>query len=107
MNHTKVIAVVRGFKAGVLCVVAGAMLGCASTDPASESTKPGRAAPPPTGSQEMVDCLLPGQIRRLDESVTYLTERRQVRTTQADCTGRGGVVQPSEGSTEAPSQSSK
>ena len=104
MNHANVIAVVRGFQAGVLCLVVGPMLGCASANPESGSNEPGQAAPAVTHSQEMVDCLLPGQIRQLDETVTYLTERRPVRTTQADCTGRGGEIQPSGGLTEAPSR---
>lgn len=39
---------------------------------------------------EVVDCLLPGQIRQLGTQVTYLTERRPVRTTAEDCAIRGG-----------------
>ena len=104
MNHPNAIAVVRGFQAGVLCAVVGAMLGCASADPESGSNTPGQAAPTTTHSQEMVDCLLPGQIRQLDETVTYLTERRLVRTTKVDCTTRGGEIQPSGRPTEAPSR---
>ena len=105
MNHTNAIAVVRGCQAGVLYyVMVGAMLGCVSANPESGSNKPRQAAPAATHSQEMVDCLLPGQIRQLDETVTYLTERRLVRTTQAACTGRGGEIQPSGGPTEAPSR---
>ena len=104
MNHANVIAVVRGFQAGVLCVVIGAMLGCVSANPESGSNKPGQAAPSATHSQEMVDCLLPGQIRQLDETVTYLTERRLVRTTKSDCTDRGGEIRPSGGLIEAPSK---
>ncbi len=62
---------------------------------------PGCAAPPApsttTSSQDgqriadlqVVDCLLPGQVRRLGAS-TYLTPRRPVRTTAADCRIRGG-----------------
>ena len=38
----------------------------------------------------IVDCLLPGQIRRLGSQVTYMSARRPVRTTQADCQIRGG-----------------
>ena len=105
MHHTNAIAVVRGFQTGVLCsILVGAMLGCASANPESGSNTPGQAAPAGTTSQEMVDCLLPGQIRQLDETVTYLTERRLVRTTQADCKTRGGEIQPSGGPTEAPSR---
>ena len=39
---------------------------------------------------EIVDCLLPGQIRQLGAQVTYVTERRPVRTTTEDCVIRGG-----------------
>jgi hypothetical protein len=38
---------------------------------------------------QVVDCLLPGQVRRLGAS-TYLTPRRPVHTTAADCRIRGG-----------------
>lgn len=37
----------------------------------------------------VVDCLLPGQVRRLGTR-TYLTPRRPIRTTAADCSVRGG-----------------
>ena len=38
----------------------------------------------------VVDCLLPGQIRRLGAQATFMSARRPVRTTQADCQIRGG-----------------
>jgi hypothetical protein len=38
----------------------------------------------------IVDCLLPGQIRSLGMQATYLSARRPIRTTQADCQIRGG-----------------
>ncbi len=38
----------------------------------------------------VVDCLLPGQIRKLGRQATFLSARRPVRTTQADCEIRGG-----------------
>ena len=37
----------------------------------------------------VVDCLLPGQVRRLGNR-TYLTPRRPVKTTASDCRTRGG-----------------
>ena len=37
-----------------------------------------------------VDCLLPGQVRQLGTSMTYLTPRRPVKTSVADCEVRGG-----------------
>ncbi len=41
------------------------------------------------GDLEIVECLLPGQVRSLGTS-TYLSQRRPVRTTTADCRIRGG-----------------
>jgi uncharacterized protein len=38
---------------------------------------------------EIVDCLLPGQVRQLGQ-MTYVSQRRPVRTTAADCRIRGG-----------------
>jgi len=38
----------------------------------------------------IVDCLLPGQVRKLGAEMTYLTQRRPIRTTEADCEVRGG-----------------
>ncbi|HEU4653465.1 MAG TPA: caspase family protein [Steroidobacteraceae bacterium] len=38
---------------------------------------------------EIVDCLLPGQVRQLGNS-TYLTQRRPIRTTASECSIRGG-----------------
>jgi hypothetical protein len=39
MNNATVIAVVRGVPGGVLCVMVGALLGCASADPESGSNE--------------------------------------------------------------------
>jgi len=38
----------------------------------------------------IVDCLLPGQVRKLGRSANYMSARRPTRTTQADCEIRGG-----------------
>ena len=38
----------------------------------------------------IVDCLLPGQIRQLGQSVTYVTRRQAVKTSERDCQIRGG-----------------
>lgn len=38
----------------------------------------------------LVDCLLPGQIRRLGSLHTYVAPRRSVKTTRRDCEIRGG-----------------
>jgi hypothetical protein len=38
----------------------------------------------------VVDCLLPGQVRKLGGQMTYLSPRRAVKTTAVDCEIRGG-----------------
>ena len=38
----------------------------------------------------IVDCLLPGQVRRLGANSSFMSARRPARTTQADCEIRGG-----------------
>jgi predicted nucleic acid-binding Zn-ribbon protein len=38
----------------------------------------------------VIDCLLPGQVRKLGSEMTYLSQRRPIRTTAADCEVRGG-----------------
>ncbi|HEY3067055.1 MAG TPA: caspase family protein [Methylomirabilota bacterium] len=38
----------------------------------------------------MVDCLLPGQVRRLGRQLQYLTPRRAMKTSARDCQIRGG-----------------
>jgi hypothetical protein len=39
---------------------------------------------------EIVDCLLPGQVRQLGKNMSYLTQRRPIRTTASECGIRGG-----------------
>ncbi len=38
----------------------------------------------------VVDCMLPGQVRRLGSGVTYLTPRRPIKTSASTCEIRGG-----------------
>lgn len=38
----------------------------------------------------IVDCLLPGQVRRLGQIATYLTARRAIKTSAVECEIRGG-----------------
>ncbi|NOQ13481.1 MAG: hypothetical protein GQ583_03240, partial [Methyloprofundus sp.] len=38
----------------------------------------------------VVDCLLPGQIRKLGQGLTYLTQRKPIKTSSVDCEIRGG-----------------
>jgi hypothetical protein len=54
---------------------------------------PAEAAPHDTASVDrlmVVDCLLPGQVRRLGTQMTFLTARSAVKTSAGDCEIRGG-----------------
>ena len=70
--------------------VALAVLGASAAQPA-------QAQVPSTAADNLlvVNCLLPGQVRRLGQRTTYVSSRRPVRTTALDCRVRGGeyVVQ--------------
>ena len=48
------------------------------------------AATTDAGEFLVVDCLLPGQVRKLGSSMTYLSPRRATRTSAVDCEIRGG-----------------
>lgn len=63
-----------------------AMIGLMSPPPdvSAESTQQSQVA-----KLHVVDCLLPGQVRRLGQR-TFLTARRPVKTTAAECEIRGG-----------------
>ena len=37
-----------------------------------------------------IDCVVPGQIRRLGRQLTYLNRSRVIRTSISDCETRGG-----------------
>lgn len=53
---------------------------------------PSHAAVPDERAEKfmVVDCLLPGQVRRLGSKRTYLTPRRPIKTSASDCEIRGG-----------------
>jgi Caspase domain/Sel1 repeat len=74
-------------KALVLCasVVVAALAGALAPAPA-------RATMQTRNPEDLliVDCLLPGTMRKLGKSTTFMGARRPVRTTQADCEIRGG-----------------
>jgi uncharacterized protein len=67
----------------VLCSLAGAGSAFAQD---SDAAREGYAA---VQELQVVDCLLPGQVRVVGGR-TYLTPRRPTRTTAADCAARGG-----------------
>ncbi len=68
---------------GGLIVIGLAILGTSTAS--SQSTPPVNAV----ADLHVVDCLLPGQVRRLGQ-MRYITARRPIHTTAADCRIRGG-----------------
>jgi TPR repeat protein len=69
-----------------------ALIGCAATS-VSELNDPNATAgydPKDTDKLFVVDCLLPGQVRKLGAKAMYLTARRPIQTTAGDCEMRGG-----------------
>jgi Caspase domain/Sel1 repeat len=65
--------------------------GCSSVHEMGQSV-PGPSTSQPRSADELlvVDCLLPGQIRKLGRSMVYLTPRRPIKTSAQDCEIRGG-----------------
>lgn len=57
---------------------------------ASASLNAAPVAEPAVDQLLVVDCLLPGQVRRLGQHVTYLSSRKAVKTSAGDCAIRGG-----------------
>ncbi|MGJ0486947.1 MAG: caspase family protein [Methylomicrobium sp.] len=68
------------------------LVGCAATS-VSELNDPQATAgydSKETDKLFVVDCLLPGQVRKLGAKAMYLTARRPIQTTAGDCEMRGG-----------------
>lgn len=68
--------------------------GCAGTSGDASLVPPGDAAGQTLADNVdqfiLVDCLLPGQIRKLGSMHTYVAPRRSVKATRRDCEIRGG-----------------
>lgn len=78
-------AVVRNSLAGVLALI---IVACAAP-PSQQDIAAATKGMVTRQDLEIVDCLLPGQVRQLGNS-TYLTQRRPIHTTASDCRIRGG-----------------
>ena len=72
------------------------LFGCASEDhgaPAATNNPAGPGKSQGASKSDdflVVDCLLPGQIRRLGTQMTYLSARQAIKTSARDCEIRGG-----------------
>lgn len=73
----------------ILLLILGTIWGCVSEQGSGLSGLQLKD-PRSTDPFEVVNCLLPGQIRQLGTQVTYVTARQPVRTTAEDCAIRGG-----------------
>lgn len=80
----------RGLSIVLLLVGLLGLAGCAGNAPTGVSTLSPDATTGDPNSFMVVDCLLPGQLRKLGAAKTYLTARRAIRTTASDCEIRGG-----------------
>jgi len=76
-----------------ICVIAlpSVLLSCGASAPTTTEVAPSRSQieSDRVAELQVVDCLLPGQVRRLGNT-SYMTPRRPTRTTAADCSIRGG-----------------
>ena len=70
----------------VLLITFGFAQACASPTQVAEDQSGRRDA----NDLMVVDCLLPGQVRRLGGSMTYLTPRRPIKSSAQECEIRGG-----------------
>jgi len=75
---------------GIVLSLSISLTACETANPRSGSSD---AATKTQGNPEkflIVDCLLPGQVRKLGQRMTYLSPRRPVKTTASECEIRGG-----------------
>jgi Caspase domain/Sel1 repeat len=76
----------------LISVAVGALVGACVDQSGVRSDAPGDMLGRAVAADDLliVDCLLPGQVRKLGSQMTYLTARRPIRTTAQDCEIRGG-----------------
>ena len=81
--------IVRPAKLVISCLLGGLVLASCAEYPPRPAVSLAPAAGP-SDDEGAVDCLLPGQIRKLGTRLTTLTPHRMVRTSPTDCEIRGG-----------------
>ncbi|MCU7920660.1 MAG: caspase family protein [Candidatus Thiodiazotropha sp. (ex Epidulcina cf. delphinae)] len=70
-----------------------ALISLAGCQSQTTKTLPADAEAAGTGNPDkflIIDCLLPGQVRKLGSNMTYMSPRRPVKTTASECEIRGG-----------------
>ncbi|MDB6090516.1 MAG: peptidase [Gammaproteobacteria bacterium] len=73
----------------ITLLLAACLLSAAAPSPAKSRTDKATEGMTTRKDLEIVECLLPGQVRQLGNT-TYITQRRPTRTTASDCRIRGG-----------------
>ncbi len=76
----------RGAPRLMVLIVSTLLTACAAT-PAENASQIAVGA---DAGADLVDCRLPGQIRKLGQHATYLAPGRPITTSAGDCTIRGG-----------------
>ena len=79
-----------GFRAVSFATAALLTLAAGTLSPPSIRAQANSAIPQDPSRYIVVDCLLPGQVRKLGGQMTYLSPRRAVKTNTSDCEIRGG-----------------
>ena len=79
-------------RAGVLAVAVGTLpfAGCATEERAAPRVAQIPQGPGRPDDFLVVDCLLPGQVRRLGSQATFMTARQAIKTSARTCEIRGG-----------------
>ena len=74
------------------CLTAALLSACShqTIDGKGDSAQPSNHKQGDSQQLLVVDCLLPGQVRKLGTSMTFVTQRRPIRTSGLDCGIRGG-----------------
>lgn len=68
-----------------VALVCGVLFSCATQNSNINSAENSQA-----DDLYIVDCLLPGQVRKLGQIATYITARRAIKTSASECAIRGG-----------------
>lgn len=74
----------------LLCIFC--LPGCGSIDTKPDSLVVSDVNNKTAYSEKVVPCRLPGQIRSIGHSFTFVTSRRFIETSESDCKIRGGIA---------------
>jgi len=86
VSQVRVLPVKRFVRSASALTLALSVFSCSTTGDRADSA----AAAGDPDQLLVVDCLLPGQLHKLGQQFTYLTQRRAIKTTAVDCEIRGG-----------------